>query len=195
MSPRSPEQFEIIRSEKQQHIMEVSLRLFGNQGFHSTSISNIAKEAGISKGLLYNYFESKEALLLQILQQGLDSLFELYTTNTAETFTPDEMRNFIVQSFEMLEQNPDYWRLYFQVLLQSGVMEIFQPQLTKVYKHIISATTSYFHKMGFKNPETEAIMFGAMLDGLSLQYIMSPDDFPLKLIQNQIIERYCNLQN
>ena len=58
--PRTPEQFEKIREEKRNHIMEVALECFANEGYHSTSISKIAKSAGISKGLIYNYFELNE---------------------------------------------------------------------------------------------------------------------------------------
>ena len=63
MSPRTEEQFEEIRESKKNLIQEVALELFATRGYHSTSISMIAKEADISKGLLYNYFESKEELL------------------------------------------------------------------------------------------------------------------------------------
>ena len=63
MSPRSKQQFEEIREASQRKIFDASLELFGTKGFEATSIAQIAKSAGISKGLIYNYFESKEALL------------------------------------------------------------------------------------------------------------------------------------
>lgn len=191
MSPRTTKQFEQIRKEKQKHIMEVSLRLFGGIGYHATSISKIAKEASISKGLLYNYFESKEALLLQILQQGMDELFNHYITSNENKFQPQDMKLFIHRSFSLLEKNPSYWRIYFQVLLQTGVMELFQDTLTKIYQHFMEITQDYFQRMGYKNPITETIMFGALLDGLSMQYIIAPLDFPLHQIRDQLVERYC----
>ena len=43
--------------------MDVALQHFANKGFHATTIYHIAEHAGISKGLMYNYFNSKEELL------------------------------------------------------------------------------------------------------------------------------------
>ncbi|HRW21852.1 MAG TPA: helix-turn-helix domain-containing protein, partial [Bacteroidales bacterium] len=63
MSPRTPEQFEEIRLSKHKLILDTAMKLFASSGYHNTSISKIAKEAGISKGLIYNYFDSKEDLL------------------------------------------------------------------------------------------------------------------------------------
>ena len=78
MSPRSAKQFKEIRKEKKDHIMEVALELFAENGFHATSISQIAKKAGISKGLTYNYFESKKELLDELIT------CLLYTSDAAD---------------------------------------------------------------------------------------------------------------
>jgi len=51
MSPRTEKQFERIRSEKVKLITETALRLFAMHGYEATSVSMIAREAGISKGV------------------------------------------------------------------------------------------------------------------------------------------------
>ena len=81
MSPRSSAQFGEMREEKKTLIMDVALEHFSDYGFHSTTISHLAKHAGISKGLLYNYFKSKEELLAAIINR---SLTEIYSS-----FNPD----------------------------------------------------------------------------------------------------------
>lgn len=48
-------------------ILQAALALFAEKGFHTTSVSQIAEAAGVSKGLTYNYFESKEKLGTYIL--------------------------------------------------------------------------------------------------------------------------------
>ncbi|PLX21155.1 MAG: hypothetical protein C0599_08290 [Salinivirgaceae bacterium] len=55
---------------KKEKIVDAAITLFGENGFHNTSISQIAKNAGVSKGLMYNYFESKEELLKYIFDMG-----------------------------------------------------------------------------------------------------------------------------
>ena len=78
MPPRTEKQFKEIRKDKKKIILDTSLELFAEKGIHSTSISMIAKKAGISKGLLYNYFDSKEELLKEIVFSGMNEIFNLF---------------------------------------------------------------------------------------------------------------------
>ncbi len=50
MTPRTPSQFREIREEKKSLLMDVALRHFASEGYHNTTISKIARQAGISKG-------------------------------------------------------------------------------------------------------------------------------------------------
>ncbi|HEY6906435.1 MAG TPA: helix-turn-helix domain-containing protein, partial [Ignavibacteriaceae bacterium] len=52
MSPRTKEQFEKLRESSRTEILNAALELFAQNGFHGTSISQIAEKAGISKGLM-----------------------------------------------------------------------------------------------------------------------------------------------
>ena len=67
MSPRSKEQIEQIRINSIQNILGAAFKLMAQNGYESTSISQIAKEAGVSKGLAYNYFKSKKDLAEAVL--------------------------------------------------------------------------------------------------------------------------------
>src|ERR1700743_376971 len=52
-----------------QRIVEETLRLFETQGFHATSVDGIAKAAGTSRSTLYQYFESKEQIFVELLDE------------------------------------------------------------------------------------------------------------------------------
>jgi AcrR family transcriptional regulator len=54
---------------RRDQLLEVSLRLFADQGFESTTIADIARETGVAHGLVYHYFASKEELLSEILER------------------------------------------------------------------------------------------------------------------------------
>nr|MBP9744851.1 helix-turn-helix transcriptional regulator [Saprospiraceae bacterium] len=56
MSPRTKEQYTELRSQSKSIIEAAALELFGHQGYMNTSIAQIAQKAGVSKGLLYNYY-------------------------------------------------------------------------------------------------------------------------------------------
>ena len=55
--------------------------------------------------------------------------------------------------------------------------------------------TDYFKAQGYKNPETETLIFAAILDGTTIDFVMAPETFPLNLISQELINRYCNLTN
>ncbi|HET7578777.1 MAG TPA: TetR/AcrR family transcriptional regulator [Bacillales bacterium] len=63
-------------NEKGKQIIEASIKLFAKKGYHATSMQEIADESGVSKGSVYNHFDSKENLLLSIFQYYYELLIE-----------------------------------------------------------------------------------------------------------------------
>ena len=51
--------------EKKRRIIEAGFKLFCENGYHKTNTVEIAKEAGVSTGIVYNYFKDKKAILLE----------------------------------------------------------------------------------------------------------------------------------
>ncbi len=58
--------YEARRSE----LADVALKLWAEQGYDTTSVAEIAREAGVAKGTFYVYFESKQSLLLDVLRRN-----------------------------------------------------------------------------------------------------------------------------
>ena len=115
MSPRTALQFEEIREEKKRLILDTALKLFADKGYHSTSISIIAMEAGISKGLLYNYFESKESLLISLIEEFTSMLGSLMNPNNDDEISNQEMEDFLYLMTESMSKQNQLWKLYFQL--------------------------------------------------------------------------------
>jgi AcrR family transcriptional regulator len=63
-------------SVRRRQILDAAKRRFGRIGFHSTRIGDIADEAGVSVGLIYKYFEGKEALIEAIVQDDIELQLE-----------------------------------------------------------------------------------------------------------------------
>lgn len=66
--------FENISAERRTNIVSVAIAEFAANGYSATNINTIAGKAGISIGSMYNYFESKEALFLTIIHNGVNDL-------------------------------------------------------------------------------------------------------------------------
>ena len=72
MAHLNEDQLENIQNERKIQIMRAALRVFAANGFKLTKISLIAKEAGISHGLVYHYFKSKEEVLYESLEWAME---------------------------------------------------------------------------------------------------------------------------
>ncbi|MCM3268684.1 TetR/AcrR family transcriptional regulator [Paenibacillus elgii] len=71
MAPLNDEQLHQIRDERKEQIMDAALKVFSRRGIAGTKMSMIAAEAGISHGLLYHYFKSKDELFTTLVQMAM----------------------------------------------------------------------------------------------------------------------------
>ncbi|MCR5206844.1 MAG: TetR/AcrR family transcriptional regulator [Eubacterium sp.] len=71
---RYKEAFERASAERQEKILEVGIEEFSNNGFENANINVIAKKAGISIGLMYKYFSTKEDLFITCISRGCNIL-------------------------------------------------------------------------------------------------------------------------
>jgi AcrR family transcriptional regulator len=60
--------------ERREQLLKVARRVFGKGGFHSVSMDAVAKEAGVTKPILYDHFPSKKDLYLSLLESDLAAL-------------------------------------------------------------------------------------------------------------------------
>ena len=191
MSPRTEQQFEEIRETRKKAIMDTALELFARDGFDTTSISKIAARAGISKGLLYNYFDGKEDLIRSIIFNGLDILMYYMDPNKDGVLTREEMKYFIEEMFNTLKNESRYWRLYFNVFFQPHVLKLVEKRIAVLIQSYLKMLYEYFVSTGSEDPETDAIFFGALLDGIGFQFMVNPDHFPLEKVKKKLISLYC----
>ncbi len=186
MSPRTKDQNKEIRENRKKVILHTALVLFSREGYHSTSIDSIARSAKISKGLIYNYFTSKEELLNELVNSGLVEMEE-YLRLPAETkYIREELNLMIDNVFNMLIEHQDYWKLFSSILVQPDVMEVVSEKLNGMVSAQISMLEDFMNKSGSKTPHEDAIILGALFDGISISYIFNPDGFPLERVKQRI---------
>lgn len=178
MSPRSAKQYEEIRKDKQELLKTTALRLFSANVYQATSISTIAKEAGISKGLMYNYFESKEELLVSLFEDYLTLLGTLLNPNNDNEITNEEMDSFFDVLAQSLSKKHEYWLLFFQLSMQPDVLRLILSKLNNAGTMIEHRNLlwNYFADR-FENPEEEFLLFNTIIKGFSLIYVLSPEIF------------------
>src|SRR5271156_2242029 len=68
----------VRHAEKRQIILDAAARCIARDGFRGASTADICREAGISPGHLYHYFESKEQILTALTAAGLERIAERF---------------------------------------------------------------------------------------------------------------------
>lgn len=84
--------------ERQQGILDAAAAMFAKHGFNGTSIAALADSCGVSKALLYHYYDSKEALLYDMLLVHCKLLSETASNATKESTNPEEQLRSLVRA-------------------------------------------------------------------------------------------------
>src|SRR5690554_8173982 len=66
MSPRKPEENQELLAQRRTEILEAALKVFARRGLAGTKVGDIAATAGLSHGLLYHYFRSKDEIFTEL---------------------------------------------------------------------------------------------------------------------------------
>ncbi len=190
MSPRTEKQNNKIRKKKELLIIESALILFSEDGFNGTSMQSIAKEARVSKGNLYNYFESKNELLESVLLYGLNQFSELFAQHDYKIQSEKDFEQAIKANFEMLKSNEVFWKLYYNLIAQPKVQDLFSKIFLPFFDQYMKIFEAYFKNKGDKNPSATALLLGCTIDGVSLGYIMMGNIYPLNEVLDKLIEKF-----
>ena len=178
MCPRTSIQFEAIRQEKSKLILDSALELFAEKGYHQTSISDITRKAGISKGLIYNYFESKDDVLRCIIQTGYDAAYNNLDLNGDHSLAKEEFVHFIRFTFQSVRDNPKFWKLFSALVLQPGIQDMVMNEYRGKAQEIQKLFLDFIKVMGSINPENDLIAVSSLIKGAHLILITAPDFFP-----------------
>ncbi len=189
MSPRSNEQNEAQRAQTRALILQTALKAFAEKGYSAASISYIAKEAGISKGLTYHYFENKEALLFGIFEM-LAGMADGIEAQWEGKNAKEKLLTTIEMTFQFFDQQPDTVRFMTALALQPEVTASIKEILMKQKAMNIEVYEALFAELGFSQPKLEAFAFGALLDGVALGSLALEQEYPLEEMKTMILTKY-----
>lgn len=171
---------------RRSEIIDASLRLILKQGFHSTTLDQVAAEAGVSKGLVSYYFSKKEELFLAVLEQMVDRLRgDLEDCYRADAPARERLR----MNFMNLFGNDKRTRQYYTVVIDF-LGEALREKTVRVYTHIIYDTvltyiewtvTDGIRAGEFRRVDAKetASLIVATMEGLVLQWLFSDDEIDL----------------
>jgi AcrR family transcriptional regulator len=119
LSPRSPQENQKLRDQKKEIILKAALKVIAKNSLSSTRIDDIAKEAGISHGAVYQYFKSKEEIYSVLVENAFNFAGILSENELPKGKTPlEDIRLFIHGFFNELSRQDDF-SYYFMISIQT----------------------------------------------------------------------------
>jgi len=195
MSPRTQSQWEEIREKSKEKILNAAISLFSSLGYFSTSVSKIAKKAGVSKGLLYNYFESKDDLLTAIVNKTFELLDNAFATEDEFATPREELKVTLIKMFDLIENHKGFLKMLIPLSLQVSDFGHINKIVSNKYDESTKKISRILSEIGYKDPEGEARLIIANLDGIMYQYLTIVNDYPFEEIKQKLINKYCDQNN
>ena len=191
MSPKTTTQNQEIRQQSKAKILEAAFVLIARNGYESTSIAQIAKEAGISKGLLYNYFKSKEELLITLVNNALnegDKMIAMLDMSHPKA----TMRSIITLFFKDITARPDYWKLMTEMTFKIEKFEFVHQIFTNKINEYVAFIEELLRAIGIADPHEEARLLAALFDGIAVHYLLMRNDYRVESMEKYLIKKYCS---
>ncbi len=191
MSPKTKQQYAEIRERSRQNIEEAALELFATRGYAHTTVSQIAAAAGVSKGLLYNYYESKEALLHGIIMGAIVESESWWFEIMQQDLPPaQQMRLITEKSIGVVKDNLRHWKLMASLAFQPDIMQGLEMEIMQRKQGMIEALQQLFERLGVEDTLAEVFFYSATLDGMFMHYMNRPEAYPIQTMVEYLLKRY-----
>jgi AcrR family transcriptional regulator len=153
--PRTSAENNRIRRATREHILKTALSLFCDKGYYATSIEEIAKQAQISKGLLYHYFKSKADVLAALVDIRISEVLTVMNAAKAQPTPVEQIRHIAEGALADVQQQPDVFRFYLNLFSQPKLDPIVAQSTQKLMdeqSRQFEVQTQMFAKLGLENP-------------------------------------------
>ena len=176
MCPKTKEEFQEIREARREDIEQAALKCFAANGYHATTISQIAKEAGVSKGLMYNYFTSKDELLSVLFLKFSEEIMQRLDPDSNQVIDDREAEEFVDKYLDFIKEKREYCKLFIQISVQPGIMDmLIQGEVGKKAMKNQMIMNEYFTRLSKGNAEVDLMFFTSLIKGFTLQYVFAPE--------------------
>lgn len=174
------------RHSRRNQILDAAQRCFKKQGFHKTTLRDIAQEFGMSAGHIYNYFSNKEAIIEALVELRTQEFLDMIDTDKFADLPPEERMDKelgqVVDAYLNLDNTSLSIAIMNEALINPKVYEIVVAAASKVRNHIVEAHMKEERRYAppYEVIESRCMTIRAMLEGLRLAHIFTPEmDVPL----------------
>ena len=185
--------------DKRERILAAAVKVFAENGFHNSKVSEIAKKAKVADGTIYLYFKNKDDILISLFELSLTLLINNVVNAIKAVSDPiEKLRMFIRMHLQTVEQNPGFAEVMQVELRQSHkFMKEYVPERLAEYLNIISDIIEEGKRGGLIKPEIhpalfKRALFGAM-DEIALHWVLIKRQRRKAYELSDSAERLCNI--
>jgi len=126
--------------DKYQRILDAAIKVFAEQGFFQSTVSQIAKAAGVADGTIYLYFKNKDDILVQFYEYKTRQIFERFRDAVSQSPTAEEKLRCLIHVHLQEFQNDRHMAIVYQAETHQnrrlGHEQL--KEISKMYRDIIS---------------------------------------------------------
>lgn len=181
--PRTEEANQRIREAQRAKILEAAWNVFAQKG-RAATMADVAAAADVSYGLVYRYFESKEAILQALVEQALQVGEEKFQHFTAIPGTPGErLDRLITRLVENRRDHPEFMQVHYQVLSDAATPAALREQALRygqVFHDLLRRLIVEGQASGevrAADPDQLVTAVQAAMDGLTRLALIDPPRF------------------
>ena len=169
--------------DKKQRIINAAIKVISNKGIEKTSVREIAAAAGLTTGAIYYYYENKEALFQDIVNESIHFSRKVFEEYTNQEIPREALLEVIVQEVTKRLEKVDEQKLHIALLSDNLAKKgAVSQQYTDTYRQIIKTTGDlYAPAFGIENSDYKYLISSiliAALDGMAIQQSLGvyPDE-------------------
>lgn len=183
------------RTDIKATLLRTALKIFAKNGYHATSLSQIAVEAGVTKGTIYWYFKDKSDLFESAIREKVTELDRTLTVSIPSNAPADvQMRQLLQITFGFHADNPELANL-FNIVRSGSEIALDIDQDLREYYRTVRQDCRNIVELGIKqglfppaNSFTLATWILATIDGIAIQWGLDPAQIDILSITAEITE-------
>lgn len=189
---------------RRSQLTRAAYKVVGKMGYYDFTIKDIAKEAGLSTGLVHYYFKNKEDLLLNLLREMNQNMFIYLHRSIKDIEDPvDKLNIFITHAFEVVSNEKDYFYVVIDFWTQVNRNERMKRANVKLFSSYREECAKIIQEgieLGsFEEVDVKYVsaLIISIIQGMIIQYVIDNDAFDyseytaraMKYIDNLVIKK------
>ena len=186
----------IEKNHKYHQILEAAVKVFARQGFHQSTVAQIAKEAGVADGTIYLYFKNKDDILVQFFSFRAKQVFESFREEVDRAQNSlDKLRNLIHRHLAEFQRDRDGAIVYqVETHQNSRLAEAQIKEMSQMYRDIISEIVEQGQQEGTIRKDlyvglVKRFIIGAV-DEVINTWLHSDDEYDLVSMAGPLVELF-----